>query len=1233
MVRKHMKNSISTNLAVILATCLTLILGSGLVILLEQSNSRELTNAEENIREIKDILHKSITFSMGEGVTSVEPYSDMMREIKNIREIRVIPTELIDDSHSHEMDEQEQLVLNSKTQRFFPETYFDEDVIRAIDPLLADEGCIDCHEARIGEPLALVSVRYSLEETYTSIRNLRILASIIVILCIGITFSALMYLINKRIITDLKNLINYLKKFAVGNVKDTVTTNRKDEIGDAMKSLRVLQMNLSGKAEVATEIAGGNLDVKVEVLSSEDELGLAMQTMRENIQSSITEIEKQNWLKTGVSGLNDIMRGEQELKSLSQNIIAYLTKYADAKIGAIYLRDNEDTLDLVGSYAFNARKGNKNQFKLGQGLIGQAALEKQTIIFDNIPEDYVSIASGLGETVPTNVIVCPLVYEDDLKGVVEIGTTGNLDKFHMEFLNQVSQNIAISINSAQSREKLQVLLEKTQQQAEELQTQQEELRVTNEELQSQQEELRVTNEELEAQAKALKESEEVLKTKHNELVQANSELEKQKDEIEIKNSDLETARLELEAKAKQLEMTSKYKSEFLANMSHELRTPMNSIQILSKLLAENKDKNLTTKQIDFANTIYSSGTDLLELINEILDLSKIEAGKMVLNLGELSLAQMQSYLKQNFEHMAEHKGLYLKINTEGEVPENIVTDRQRVEQIIKNLISNAIKFTSEGGITVSLAPVKGDERLSSPELTPGNAIRISVADTGIGIPKDKQMLIFEAFQQADGTTSRKYGGTGLGLSISRELVKMLHGEIQIESEPGKGSKFTIFLPYAITDEEAGELPEEKTEENRPAVEPVKEPVRPRHTVNEIRDDRHEIATGDQSILVIDDDPRFARILFDLIREKGFKCILAEDGEAGLQMANQYQPSAIILDVGLPRIDGWTVMERLKNSQFTRHIPVYFISAHDRKLDAMKMGAIGYLTKPVDKEHLDGAFDKIETTISKKIKNLLVVEDDKDMRRSIEELLNNSDVKITAVDKGSRALTLLRKEDFDCIVLDLGLKDVSGFDLIEKIKSIDAHKDLPVIIYTGKELSKQEQQKLNKYAESIIIKGAKSPERLKDEVSLFLHSVESEIPSQSQEVSFAGPDHDGIFKGKKILLVDDDVRNIFALSSVLGEKEMEVEVAENGKEALDKIEQSDGLDLILMDIMMPEMDGYETMRQIRKKSEYQKMPIIALTAKAMKGDRQKCIEAGASDYLSKPIDVEKLLSLMQVWLYK
>jgi CheY-like chemotaxis protein/putative methionine-R-sulfoxide reductase with GAF domain len=1231
-----MKNSISTSLGIILATCLLVVLGGGLITLLKQSSDQGRKQAEENVRETKEILLKSIHFAMGEGIDSAEPFARMFREISNIRDVRVTPTAAIDAEREANMDMNERDVVRSHKPQFFSEEYMGEEVIRVIDPLIAEPGCLECHDAKVGDPLAVVSMRYSLEETNASLRVQTILATIIVVVCIVITFVVMMFLINKRIIVDLKRIIEALKKFAVGNVKDSITTDRKDELGDAVKSLRVLQNNLLGKSEVATEIAKGNLDVKVKILSEEDDLGLSMQKMRDNIQTSMTEIERQNWLKSGISSLNDQMRGELEIKTLAQNVITYLTKYSDAQIGAIYLRDGDDTFDLIGSYAFNRRKGNKNEIKLGEGLVGQAALEKQTIIFNDIPDDYIKVNSGLGESPPKNIIVSPLVYEDKISGVIEVGSTNYFDDNQMEFFKQVSENIAIAINSAESRTRTQELLEQTQQQAEELQSQQEELRVTNEELQSQQEELRVTNEELEEQAKALKASEEEMRHKQEDLLTANEALEKQKKEIESKNTDLEVARKQVEEKAEQLELTSKYKSEFLANMSHELRTPMNSIQILSKLLADNKDGNLNNKQIEFAHTIHSSGTDLLELINDILDLSKIEAGKMMLNLGDMTLSHLPNYLTKNFEHVVAEKGLYLKINKADDIPAKIVTDRQRVEQILKNLLSNAIKFTEQGGITVELAKVADDDVLENDHLNRNETIKISVIDTGIGIPEDKQKLIFEAFQQADGTTSRKFGGTGLGLSISRELAKMLKGEMQLKSVPGKGSTFSIFLPYSISEELSPEIVETDEEiikeiekQNAPAeTKPIVE-----RKVNQIRDDRHDLGPDDETILVVDDDPRFAAILFDLVREKGFKCILAEDGEAGLQMANQYKPSAIILDVGLPRIDGWTVMERLKKSRETRHIPVYFISAHDQKLDAMKMGAIGYLTKPVSQESLDNAFDKIKSIISRDINKILIVEDDKDMRKSIEELLKSENAEIQSIDKGKEALKILEKEEFDCMVLDLGLKDISGFQLLDNIKSKEKFRDLPIIIYTGRELENDEEKKLRKHAESIIIKGAKSPERLIDEVSLFLHHVESDLPDAKKGKTKVTTEKDMVFNDKKILLVDDDVRNIFALSSVLGEKDMEITIAENGKEALKKLEENSKFDLVLMDIMMPEMDGYEAMRQIRKKQQFKNLPIIALTAKAMKGDRQKCIEAGASDYLSKPIDIEKLLSLMQVWLYK
>lgn len=1236
----QLKNSISTKLGLILASCLLVVLGGGLLTLLKQSSDQSKNLAEENIKETTQILLESIKYAMGEGINSADPYERIFSEISNIREVHVIPTDVIDIARETDFDAEEKYVLSSKKSKFYYEDYMDEEVIRAIESLNAEQRCLECHDAKVGDPLAVVSIRYSLEETNSALRGQSILATLIVTVCIIITFVVMMFLINRRIIFDIKKIIEALKKFAVGNIKENITTEREDELGDAVKSLQILQKNLLGKSKVATEIAHGNLDVEVKILSEDDELGLSMHKMRDNIHASMTEIEKQNWLKGGISTLNEHMRGELDIKTLAQNVITYLTKYSDAQIGAIYIKDDSESLDLIGSYAFNRRKGNRNSIKLGEGLVGQAALEKQTIIFNDIPDDYIKVNSGLGETVPRNIIVSPLIYEDKISGVIEVGSTNHFNDNQMEFFKQVSENIAIALNSAEARTKTRELLEQTQQQAEELQAQQEELRVTNEELQSQQEELRVTNEELEEQAKALKASEEEMKLKQQDLIKANEALEEQKKEIVAKNTDLEIARKEVEVKAEQLELTSKYKSEFLANMSHELRTPMNSIQILSKLLAENKDGNLNDKQIEFANTIHSSGGDLLELINEILDLSKIEAGKMVLNIGDMSLIHLSGYLEKNFEHVVADKGLYLKVIKGEGIPEKIVTDRQRVEQILKNLLSNAIKFTDKGGITVEMTGVDKDDILENKSLDRDQTIKISVRDTGIGIPEDKQKLIFEAFQQADGTTSRKFGGTGLGLSISRELAKMLKGEIHLTSMQNEGSTFTLFLPYTLSDEGRNESTEvlEDVQEimNEQPVEMAK-PVKPKlknlKKINQIRDDRHDLKPEDDTILVVDDDPKFAGILFDLIRDKGFKCILAEDGEAGLQMANQYKPSAIVLDIGLPRIDGWTVMDRLKKNNNTRNIPVYFISAHDEKLNAMKMGAIGYLTKPVSQESLDAAFDKIKSTIVKEINKILIVEDDKDMRRSIEELLKSDDVEIKTIDKGKEAIKLLEKDNYDCMILDLGLKDISGFELLDIVKSKDKFRELPIIIYTGRELEKEDEKKLRKHAESIIVKGAKSPERLLDEVSLFLHHVESDRPEEQKNKVRITTSLDDIFKSKKILLVDDDARNIFALTSVLEANKMDVTFAENGKEAIQKLEDSPDFDLVLMDIMMPEMDGYEAIKLIRQKQNFKNLPILALTAKAMKGDRQKCIEVGASDYLSKPIDVERLLSLMQVWLYK
>ena len=796
------------------------------------------------------------------------------------------------------------------------------------------------------------------------------------------------------------------------------------------------------------------------------------------------------------------------------------------------------------------------------------------------------------------------------------------------------------------RRQTQQLLERTQTQAGELEVQQEELRQTNEELEEQARALKESEASLQEQQEEVRQSNEELRQSNEELEEQAHVLEEQKIDMKKKNVELEKAQSLVEEKAKDLEVTSKYKSEFLANMSHELRTPLNSIMLLSKLLSDNKDENLTEKQEDFARTINSSGLDLLSLINEVLDLSKVEAGRMEINVEDVRLNDIVGSMERGFKAVAQDKGLELNIEIAEELPAHIRTDRQRVEQIVKNLLSNAFKFTTQGGgVTFKIA--RPDERinLSKSGLEPDSAISFAVTDSGIGISKDKQKLIFEAFHQGDGGTSRIFGGTGLGLSISRELAKLLGGELQLESEEGKGSTFTLYLPEIPETGgrklETGNLKLE-TRDAQPATRNSQPETRKESQVSSVKvpvsseefihDDRKEITPEDKSILIIEDDPKFAKVLRDLSREKGFNVLVAGDGETGLHFVDYYKPNAIILDIKLPGIDGWTVMSRLKESLKTRHIPVHFMSVSEKSLDAMRMGAIGFLNKPVTMEDLDNAYGRIESIISSPVKNLLVVEDNEAQRKAIVELIGNGDVVTTAVSTGQEAYDKLSSARFDCMILDLGLPDMPGVELLTKIRNDENISRMPIIIYTGRELDKKEKIILDEYSEKILVKGVQSPERLLDETSLFLHRVEQNLPEDKKQMLKMIHDKETILKDKKVLLADDDMRNVFALTNILEDKGIKVLVAKNGKEAVERIDKNPDIDLILMDIMMPEMDGYEAMGKIRKKGQFKQLPIIALTAKAMKGDRLKCIEAGASDYLAKPVDTDKLLSMLRVWLY-
>ncbi|WNS42980.1 response regulator [Paenibacillus sp. MMS20-IR301] len=987
-------------------------------------------------------------------------------------------------------------------------------------------------------------------------------------------------------------------------------------------------------------------------VKSKDEIGEVARVFQEmakdieekqQLERSYAQAQSdQAWLNANIARITELLRGMSSLDQVSQAFISEFTPVLGAQYGALYLKDQNNPNQLLSSafYAGEAGIQPKEGFEIGQGLVGQCALDKHPIRLTEAPDNYISVSSGFGDSRPNHISIHPLLFEDELLGVVEFASFTPFSVLQNELLNQLTNNLGIILNNISRRLVVEELLRESQALTEELQCQ-------SEELQTQQEELRRSNENLEEQTDALKRSEELLQRQQGELEHYNSELvsktralQEQVQEVEEKKDEIEQARAQLEKQAMQLAVTSKYKSEFLANMSHELRTPLNSLLILSQLLTENKEGNLSDKQVEFAHTIYMSGADLLKMIDEILDLSKVDAGKMELNYEEIPLTELKTFVKQNFAPLAGKKGLSLRLSFEEPLPDSLLTDSHRLKQVLRNLLSNAFKFTSEGYVefTVSRAVPGQLPSHLPPEF---DYIALSVKDSGIGIPSDKTDIVFEAFQQVDGTTSRKYGGTGLGLSISRELARLMGGAIGLESREGQGSIFTLYLPvqgnYSLLPGvmEAAAAREPAALDEYPADQPwdMSGDATPAPLVPVIVDDDRDSLTGnDKVLLIVEDDESFAKILLGMARGRGFKGLVALQGDTGLQMAKTHLPDAIILDIQLPVIDGWSILRELKGASQTRHIPVHVISVSDEIKQGLMMGAMAYLRKPSSREALERAFSQIENYTSSTLKRLLIVEDDDIQRRSIMELIGHDDVAITAVSTGLEALGELRKQRYDCMVLDLMLEDMTGFELLDQIRDDEELNDLPIIIYTGKDLDSKEETQLRKYAESIIIKDVRSPERLLDETTLFLHRVEANLPEDKRKILQKLHNKEELFDGKKILLVDDDIRNVFALSSVLEGYHMEVKFAENGREAIDMLVEQGDYDLVLMDMMMPEMDGYEAMRRIRQMPQYQKLPIIALTAKAMKEDRAKCIEAGASDYMKKPISTDQLLSLMRVWLY-
>ena len=1012
----------------------------------------------------------------------------------------------------------------------------------------------------------------------------------------------------------------------------------------AIAITRSIQQAISKTIETANAVSEGDFDFRVELkgMKEIEQLADAMRKMQSNLKS-LTEglkeetrkISESNWVKSNLSAITGKLQGLNSLEAFARTLIQDVTPKLGGQLGLFYGASNNgnQSLSLLGSYAHTRRKHLSDTYNVGEGLVGQCALEQKSIEITSVPEDYVQVRSGLGEASPRNILVTPMIFENQVKGVIEIGSFEPFSAQCRNLMEEISTTLGVVVESIEGRIKTETLLKEAQE--------------LNQQIQVQSEELRVTNEELEEKAEILKQNEEELKNQSEELQAQNEELEEKTSFLEEKNREvqekgkqIEVFNRMLEDKARDLETASKYKSEFLANMSHELRTPLNSLLILSKDLLDNDNENLNRDQVESLKVIHQGGRDLLELINDILDLSKIEAGKMQVSVYEENVEDLLREIRGLFEPVAREKGVQFNIDLNGGHPRSLKTDCQRVKQILKNLLSNAFKFTEKGSVTLRVSDPASLSIIQKPDLrAPGNIV-FSVEDTGVGISRENQSGIFEAFKQEDGSTSRKYGGTGLGLTISRQLAVLIGGDLNFESEKGKGSHFALCIPSVY--QETSEEPQAVTAVSGPDVEAQTAAVGDMAESFEgkldnnfleefIPDDRNEIKPGDRTILVIEDDKTFAGVLTKITRKRRFKALAAGTGKGGLQLALAYKPDAILLDLGLPDLDGANVLEQLKYNPSTRHIPVHVISGRDEKVDLLEKGAMGFLLKPTTEEALKETLSEIEALVNAKVKQVLIIEDDPGNQRAIERLIDSECVETRSVSTGEQAMQALKNSRFDCVILDLRLPDITGFELLQELEKVEGLVLPPIIIYTGKELSQGENQELQKYSRSIVLKGANSPERLLDEVTLFLHSVETKMTGEQKEIRNRQTNEQNPLRDRNILIVDDDLRNTFALSKILKKNGLKVVIADNGQMALEKLEEQPDIDLVLMDIMMPVMDGFEAIEKIREQGRFQELPIIALTAKAMPEDRAKCLEKGANDYLPKPVEVDMLLTLMRVLL--
>lgn len=967
---------------------------------------------------------------------------------------------------------------------------------------------------------------------------------------------------------------------------------------------------------IADQISSGDYNLKVDD-EGRDALGSiagSLNKMARSLHLSFSNLKEKEWQQTGIAELNELMIGEKNLDELATKVTVFLSRYTASQAVLFYLVKDDHTLALSAFSGVNRNKL-KSELTFGEGIAGQSAQQRKKVLWDGLAETELVIDCTAGSYKPKAIVAIPVTYENRFKAVIELASVQSYPHVVQEFLEVASFNIGMAIHSARDHQRLQELLAETQTQAEELQTQHSELENINAEL--------------EAQAEKLQASEEELKVQQEELQQANQELEERSRLLEEKNEAILEKNLQIQAKAEELALSTKYKSEFLANMSHELRTPLNSVLLLSRLLSENHERNLTQEQVEYANVIQTSGKGLLTLIDEILDLTKIEAGKMELEVGEVKLEGLNNELRSLFAPIAKEKGIAFIVETDKDVPPAIETDKLRLEQILRNLISNALKFTKKGSVTLSLQKEAG-------------MLLFGVKDTGIGIPKEKQQIIFEAFQQADGSTRRQFGGTGLGLSISRELAKLLGGEIRLRSEEGKGSEFILALPVDRQDAASYSAADLSLAKNYTEKIPLQEPAPANANTDKyiadvipgsLPDDRANISKDDKIILIVEDDTAFAKSLLDYTRSQGYKGVVAVRGDEAVPLAKRYKPRGILLDIQLPVKSGWQVMEELKSDRETKPIPVHMMSSHEAKTQSLSKGAVDFINKPVAFEKLGEMFQKIDQALRKHPKKVLIVEENPKHAQALAYFLENYSVNAEIRNSVDEGVIALHHDEVDCVILDMGVPAQRSYEVLENVKKTPGLENLPIIVFTGKNLSHVEEMRIKQYADSIVVKTAHSYQRILDEVSLFLHLVEEHKREAKAPKYKKLGELSEVLKGKTVLVVDDDVRNIFSLTKSLENHGVHVVSAMDGKDALLQLEAQPKVDLVLMDMMMPEMDGYESTRRIRETPRYRNLPVIAVTAKAMTGDREKCIAAGASDYITKPVDVDQLTSLLRVWLYQ